>query len=123
YLLVAFGAALAGATNALAGGGTLITFPLLVWLGVNPISANTTNTVSIWMGSVASAFGFRMYIKEGMEHLKRLLFPSLLGGLLGAYLLVKTPSDLFKDFVPFLILFATFVLALNDRFIKKSELS
>ncbi len=119
YLLAALGAALAGATNAVAGGGTLKTFPLLVWLGVDPVSANITNTVSLWIGSMTSAFGFRRYIKEGKDYLKRLLIPSLLGGFFGAYLLVKTPSDLFRSFVPFLILFATFVLALNNGLIKE----
>mgnify|MGYP001772998926 CR=1 FL=1 len=108
---------LAGATNAVAGGGTLITFPTLVWLGVDPVSANITNTVSLWIGSFTGALGFRKQIKYGKKYLKVLLTPSLLGSLVGAYLLVNTPSNTFKLLVPFLILFATILLALNDRLV------
>jgi uncharacterized membrane protein YfcA len=114
-LVVLLASFLAGATNAVAGGGTFITFPALVWLGTDPISANITNTVSLWMGSLFSALGFKDHIRMGKEHLKTLLIPSILGGFAGAYLLVKTPSNTFRILIPFLILFATILLMLNEK--------
>ncbi|HHY80891.1 MAG TPA: TSUP family transporter, partial [Thermoanaerobacter sp.] len=59
YVIILVASILAGATNAIAGGGTLITFPALVWVGVNPLSANITNTVALWTGSVTGAWGFK----------------------------------------------------------------
>ncbi|SNZ16511.1 sulfite exporter TauE/SafE family protein [Hydrogenobacter hydrogenophilus] len=117
FLVVLVASFLAGATNAVAGGGTLITFPVLVWLGTDPISANITNTVSLWTGSLFSALGFRDHVKKGKEHLKALLIPSILGGFAGAYLLVKTSSNTFRILIPFLILFATILLMLNEKLI------
>ena len=108
---------LAGATNAVAGGGTLITFPTLVFVGLNPVSANITNTIALWVGSLSGAIGFRGYIKGQGERLKRLSIPSLLGGFMGAFLLVNTPGKLFDFIVPFLILFATLILAFKKRFV------
>ena len=120
--LIAFVASfLAGATNAIAGGGTLITFPALVWLGLDPLSANITNTVSLWIGPLMGAFGFREHIKAGRRYLRPLLLPSLLGGFAGAYLLVNTPVQTFKFLVPFLILFATLLLAINDKVVVWAE--
>lgn len=117
YIVILLASFVAGATNAVAGGGTLITFPILVWLGVDPVSANITNTVSLWIGSFTGALGFRKQIKYGRRHLRILLVPTLLGSLAGAYLLVNTPSNTFKLLVPFLILFATVLLAMNDRLV------
>jgi len=115
YLLVMVASFLAGATNAVAGGGTLITFPVLVWVGLDPLSANITNTVALWVGPLLGAYAFREYVKLGKEYLRRLLLPTLLGSLLGAYLLVNTSQETFKSLVPFLILLATILVAVNDK--------
>ncbi len=113
--LLAFGASiLAGGINAVAGGGTLITFPSLLWIGLDPVVANITNTVALWVGSLFGVFGFKDRAKETKDLLLPLLSASLLGALLGAILLVITPSQTFRSFVPFLILFAVLMLALSE---------
>ena len=104
----------AGAINAIAGGGTLISFPALLWLGRDPIMANATSTVAIWPGSLAGAYGFRHDLASAKRWLLLLLIPSLLGGALGAWLLLRTPAPLFERLVPFLILGATILLALQE---------
>jgi uncharacterized membrane protein YfcA len=104
----------AGAINAIAGGGTLISFPTLVWLGRDAIVANATNTVAIWPGSLAGAFGLRRELATAKRWLLLLIVPSLVGGALGAWLLLRTPASTFERIVPFLILGATILLALQE---------
>jgi uncharacterized membrane protein YfcA len=104
---------LAGAVNAVAGGGSLITFPLLVWLGREPILANATNTVSLSPGSVAALHGFRHELGGLRDWIVCGTLPSLAGGVVGAVLLLWTPSKVFAGLVPFLILFATATFALS----------
>jgi uncharacterized membrane protein YfcA len=106
-------AAVAGAVNAIAGGGSLITFPVLVWLGREPILANATNTVSLSPGSVAALYGFRHELAGLERWIARGTPPSLVGGVLGAVLLLQTPAPLFAWLVPYLILFATALFALS----------
>ncbi|HEX7154564.1 MAG TPA: sulfite exporter TauE/SafE family protein [Thermoanaerobaculia bacterium] len=110
-VVVFFAGVAAGAVNSIAGGGTLISFPALLWLGRDPILANATNTVAIWPGSLAGAWGFRRELASLRRWLFLLVFPSLAGGGLGAWLLLRTPSDTFEQLVPFLILGATLLLA------------
>jgi uncharacterized protein len=110
-LLVA--ATLAGAINSIAGGGSLITFPVLVWLGRDPILANATNTVSLSPGSVAALHGFRRELVGLRGWIVRGTLPSLAGGVIGAALLLRTPSPVFAWLVPFLIFFATALFALS----------
>jgi hypothetical protein len=105
--------AVAGAVNSVAGGGSLITFPVLVWLGREPILANATNTVSLAPGSLAALHGLRRELAGLQEWIWRGTWPSLAGGVLGAVLLLATPAVIFKDLVPFLILFATGLFALS----------
>lgn len=108
HVVLAMAAAfLAGGINSVAGGGTLITFPALMGLGLPPIAANATSTVAIWPGSLGSMWGFRREIRRVPAPMRLLVIPSVLGGLLGAYLLRSTPPGLFQRMVPFLILFAT----------------
>ena len=109
----------AGAINSIAGGGTLVSFPTLVWLGRDPITANATNTVAIWPGSLAGAYGFRRELSTVRGWLLILIVPSLLGGALGAWLLLRTPAPLFEQLVPFLILGATVLLALQEVITRK----
>ncbi len=103
----------AGAINSVAGGGSLITFPTLVWLGREPILANATNTVSLSPGSVAALHGFRAELDGLRTWIVRGTLPSVAGGVIGAILLLATPSRLFAWLVPYLILFATALFALS----------
>ena len=112
-IILAAGVA-AGAINAIAGGGTLVSFPTLLWLGRDPIIANATNMVAIWPGSLAGAVGFRRELSTVRGWLLLLALPSLIGGAAGAWLLLRTPSSLFERLVPFLILLATILLAAQE---------
>jgi len=111
-LLVASSAG-AGVMNAMAGGGTILTYPALLFVGESAITANATSTVALWPGAAASLFGYRREVAENREWLKRLFLPSLLGGSLGAFLLLRTPAKIFAGLAPFLILFATFLFMLQ----------
>ncbi len=120
YALIAFGAALAaGMINSVAGGGTLVSFPALVWLGRDPIIANATNAVALWPGSLAGMIGFRRELEGSRKWMLILMAPSIVGGLIGAILLLLTPSPVFAAIVPFLILFATVLFAAGDSISKK----
>ena len=115
HAAVAFAAAFAaGAINSVAGGGTLISFPTLIWLGLNSVTANATNTVAIWPGSLGGMWGFRRELRTANSRLLVLLLPSLIGGLAGAWLLRYTPPALFDRLVPFLILFATLLFMAQE---------
>jgi uncharacterized membrane protein YfcA len=97
----------AGLINAIAGGGTLFTFPVLIWLGLDPKVANATSTVALWPGLFGGLFGYRRELENSSTILLRLGITSVIGGGLGAWLLIWTPSVTFDRLVPFLILFAT----------------
>jgi uncharacterized membrane protein YfcA len=101
----------AGLVNAVAGGGTLLSFPTLVWLGRDPIVANVTNTIALWPGSLTGMLGFRRELRGGRPLLIFLAVPTVLGGMAGAALLLHTPSATFSRIVPWLILFATALFA------------
>lgn len=104
----AFGAAfLAGAINSVAGGGTMISFPALIGLGLPPVIANATNTVGIWPGTVGSIWGFRRELAKVPHRMLWLLVPAAIGGGLGAWLLRSTPASTFEKLVPILLLAAT----------------
>src|SRR5580765_781600 len=96
-----------GVMNAMAGGGTILTYPALLFLGGSAITANATSTVALWPGAAASLYGYRREVAEHRDWLKTLFLPSLLGGALGAFLLLRTPVKTFAGLAPFLILFAT----------------
>ena len=106
----AFGA---GVVNAIAGGGSLLSFPALVFAGVPPVAANATNTVAIWPGTVSSTWAYRTLIAEERRRALILSVPSLIGGLAGSILLLHTSEKSFKAVVPWLILFAAGLLALQ----------
>lgn len=113
-------AVVAGATNALAGGGSLLTFPALVWAGLPPIVANGTNTVSIFPGSLAATFPFRSDLERSRSWLRALVLPSLTGGLAGAFLLLATPEKVFLRLVPVLILVATALFAAQEIAVRET---
>jgi uncharacterized membrane protein YfcA len=100
----AFGA---GAMNAMAGGGTILTFPTLVFLGLPAITANATSCVALLPAGVASLFGYRREVREHRRWMRTLFVPSLLGGAIGSVLLLRTPEKTFAFLAPLLILFAT----------------
>jgi uncharacterized membrane protein YfcA len=103
--------AIAGAINSLAGGGTLVSFPALLWLGRDPIIANATNTVALVPGALAAMSAFRSDLTAIRGWAWLLVPPALAGGLIGALLLLHTPSSVFAALVPWLILFATVLFA------------
>jgi uncharacterized protein len=112
-------ACVGGAINVIAGGGTLITFPTLLLIGLNPILANATNTVSLWPASASGAYGFRKEIRDVPQSMLFLLIPSVAGGALGALILLRTPSRIFELIVPFLVLAASLLLALQPRITRR----
>jgi uncharacterized protein len=104
----------AGVVNAIAGGGTLLTFPALLAVGLPPVTANATNTLALLPGQISSAFAYRRHLGEERRRAVALALPSLVGGLAGALLLVKLPESTFEAVVPWLIVFACAVLALQE---------
>ena len=97
----------AGVINSIAGGGTLVTFPVLIWIGLDAKVANATSTVALWPGLFGGLFGYRKELENSSTILLRLGLTSVVGGAIGAWLLIFTPSPIFARLVPFLILFAT----------------
>lgn len=115
-LLLCVAGFLAGALNAVAGGGTFLTFPALVYVGVPPIAANATATVSALPGYVGGAYAFRRDIEaEGSLGIVAIIVAALVGGLVGALLLLVTPAELFRGVVPWLLLVATILFAAGPR--------
>ena len=111
--LVVLSALLAGAMNAIAGGGTLVTFPALVALGVPPINANATSTVALWPASISSMWGYRTELTGARAWALGFALPSLAGGGVGGWLLLRTPADRFAAIVPWLVLGATVLFMLQ----------
>ncbi|SFP94962.1 sulfite exporter TauE/SafE family protein [Tranquillimonas alkanivorans] len=107
---------LAGALNAVAGGGTFLSFPALIWLGVPPIMANATATLTAMPGYIGSAWAYRHDVAaEGTLRLGAIILVSVAGGLAGAALLLITPGDAFVGIVPWLLLAATCLFAAGPR--------
>jgi uncharacterized protein len=122
--MVIFAAAfMAGMINSVAGGGTLLSFPALIWVGRDPIIANTTSTVALWPGSFGGLVGFRRELRQSKRWVFWLGVPSLVGGALGAFLLLQTPSKTFSAIVPYLILGATLLMAAQEQITKRLRLS
>ncbi|MGC9449057.1 sulfite exporter TauE/SafE family protein [Cereibacter johrii] len=116
FTLLTLTGLLAGALNAVAGGGTFLSFPALVWLGVPPVMANATATLTAMPGYVGSAWAFRRELQaEGALGLRAILGVSALGGLVGAGLLLVTPGEAFTGIVPWLLLAATLLFAAGPR--------
>lgn len=122
-LLVFAAATAAGAVNSVAGGGTLISFPTLIWLGVPSVVANATNTVALWPGSLGGMWGYRCEMRGIDPRAYALVVPSLAGGIAGAVLLNQTPPALFDRLVPILILFATLLLVVQEPIQRRFNLA
>lgn len=114
YIFAALAAMAAGAVNALAGGGTLITFPMLTFLGVPAVAANVTNTVALCPGYFGGTLAQWNDLKTQMKRLWLVVPASIVGGVLGGYLLLLSGEKLFRNLVPYLILLACALLAIQD---------
>src|SRR2546423_6701813 len=113
-LIMCAAAFCAGVVNSIAGGGTLITFPALIWLGLDAKVANATSTVALWPGLMGSLWGYRREMESSRPYLIRLGLVSLAGGVVGTVLLIATPTLIFARLVPYLILFATVLFTLQE---------
>jgi uncharacterized membrane protein YfcA len=125
FLLFA-SAFLGGALNSVAGGGSFFSFPALVFSGVPPINANTTNTLALWPGSLASAGAYRRELVAQRSIIIKLGLVSLVGGVIGAILLIKTSQQTFVSLLPFLLLLATVLFIASPRitaFAKKQQIT
>jgi len=111
-----FAAVLAGIINSVAGGGSFITFPALIFTGMPPILANTTNTAAVWPGTVASTVAYRKaFTPQARKLLPALTITGIAGGILGARILLITPQAVFMRIVPWLLLGATLLFLFSPR--------
>ena len=118
-LVIVVISAVAGAVNSIAGGGTLLTFPALVGLGIPPIVANATNTMAIWPGTVGSMWGYREELVGSGRWAIGFAIPGLVGGAAGAWLLLQTPPGQFERLVPWLVLGATVLFMVQGPIMKR----
>lgn len=102
---------LAGAINAVAGGGTILAFPLLIFFGMSAIAANATTNIPVIIGQFSSTIGYRKYIKKIPKNYFMLLIPLVMGTVVGAYLLTRTTNNTFEYITPFLIIFAVLIFS------------
>jgi len=116
--VVAVVALAGGFVNSIAGGGSLLTFPTLIWVGIPPVTASATNTVGLWAGSLGGVVGFRRHLPE-RSVIVLLGVPSLLGGIIGAVLLLRTPQNVFEGLAPVMVLLATVLLAVQEPLAKR----
>ena len=114
FLLAGLAAVAAGLINALAGGGTLITFPTLISIGIPAVVANVTNTVALCPGYIGGMLGQWEDLKGQGKRIWLVAPAGVIGGLIGGYLLIKTGEKAFQSLVPFLILLASALLAIQD---------
>ena len=119
--LLAVVALVAGAVNAVAGGGSLLLFPALVAAGLSPLAANVTNTTALWPGYLGAVGGFRGPLAGQRPAVVALGATALLGGGLGAALLLATGDDLFGAVVPYLVVAASLVLAVQPRLTRAAQ--
>jgi uncharacterized protein len=109
----------AGTINTVVGSGTLITFPVLLAVGLPPVTANVSNTLGLAPGSVSGAIGYRTELRGQRPRLLRLGLASLIGGIIGAILLLKLPAGAFQDIVPALIVLALVLVIVQPRLSKR----
>lgn len=110
-----FAGALGGAINAVAGGGSFVSFPALLFTGVPPIPANATNTLALWVGTTASGGAYTQRLNIPRRVMIPLAATSVIGGLAGAFLLIKTPAQTFLRVLPWLLLGATLLFAFGKH--------
>jgi uncharacterized protein len=112
-LLLAGASAAGGALNAVAGGGTFVTFPALLIAGVSPVPANATATFALWPAAAASAFAYRRDVAVSRQMGSILTLTSLVGGAIGAWLLLHTSNQSFEKMIPPLLLFASLIFTFS----------
>jgi uncharacterized membrane protein YfcA len=112
----AFGA---GALNSVAGGGQFLTFPMLIFTGIPVINANATSSVAVWPGTVAATVGYRRELQEQRHLLNPLGIASIVGGILGAVVLLRTPQGTFARLIPWLLLLATLLLIFGSPIVTR----
>ena len=122
-LLVFVAGVIAGGVNAVAGGGSLVSFPTLIWLGAPPILADATNATALWPGTLASVWGYRRELRGVDRRLYALVVPSVIGSMTGAFLLYRTTPIVFDRLVPLLILFATCLFVAQEPLQRRFNLS
>ena len=110
---------LAGTSNALVGGGTLFTFPALLAVGLPPVLANTTTTVALWPGTVTSASAFRAQLERVRPELPPRIGVAIVGGLIGAVLLLVSGNALFFYLVPWLLTVATVLFTFSRQIVRR----
>ena len=120
-ILLFFAALLAGALNAVAGGGSFIAFPALLFTGVPAVPANATNTVALWTGLVCSGGAFRSRLRVRRTVLFTLFTVSLIGGVAGALLLLETPANTFLRILPWLMLSATLIFIFGPKLTERRK--
>ena len=106
--------------NSVAGGGSFLSFPALLFAGVAPISANATNNAAMWVGTLGSARGYREEVAEHRALLLPVVVASVAGSLIGAALLLATPQTIFERLIPWLLLFATIVFAASPLLTRRA---
>jgi hypothetical protein len=114
-LLLFFAALLGGMLNAVAGGGSFVSFPTLLFTGVPAVPANATNTVALWTGLTFSGGAFRHHLKVRRRVLWPLVGVSIAGGVVGALLLLRTPGQTFLKILPWLMLFAVLLFIFGPK--------
>ena len=128
-VLLFFAAAIAGAINSIAGGGSFIAFPALIFTGVPPINSNAMCSVALFPGSMASIGGYRLELIEERKILPLMILTSIIGGIAGSIIMLKTPPNTFMELVPYLLLIANLLFifgakitaAFRNRKIAKAE--
>ena len=122
-LLVFVAGVIAGGINAVAGGGSLVSFPTLIWLGAPPILADATNAAALLPGTLTSAWGYRRELRGVDRRVYALVVPSAIGSFGGALLLYRTTPVVFDRLVPLLILFATCLFMAQEPLQRRFNLS
>ena len=112
---------LAGSLNAVAGGGSFLSFPAMLSIGLGPIQANATNTVALWPGQLTSIAGYFNEVKKHRVLALKMALAGLVGGSVGAIILLNTPAKTFLNLVPWLLLFAALTFALSGPVMKQIE--
>jgi uncharacterized membrane protein YfcA len=118
-LLLIVSSLFAGILNSVAGGGSFLTFPVLILAGVAPVSANATCTIVLWPASITSLIAFREKLRGNLHYLPKMAIIGLIGGLAGARTLLHTSNNDFSAMVPWLLLIATIIFAFGKHIAQK----
>ena len=118
-VLLFVAAAIGGAINSVAGGGSFVAFPALLFAGVAPVPANATNTIALWPGALAGAIAYRRELATVRDTLVPLSMAALVGGLVGSLLLLRTSNHTFVLLIPWLLLFATLLFSFGGQVVKR----